>query len=52
MSVLTTMASAISIILRPFSAFYDDPTTVEMRMTRPKEVILDRRVRCAFWHHP
>ncbi|MEW5728054.1 MAG: CpaF/VirB11 family protein [Pseudomonadota bacterium] len=37
------MASAISIILRPFAAFYDDPTTVEMRMTRPKEVILDRR---------
>ncbi|WP_096704155.1 CpaF/VirB11 family protein [Magnetospirillum sp. 15-1] len=37
------MASAISIILRPFAAFYDDTTTVEMRMTRPKRVIVDRR---------
>jgi pilus assembly protein CpaF len=37
------MASAISIILKPLSGFYDDPTTVEMRMTKPKQVILDRR---------
>ncbi|CDK99665.1 Type II/IV secretion system protein [Magnetospirillum gryphiswaldense MSR-1 v2] len=37
------MSSAISIILRPLAAYYDDPTTVEMRMTRPKQVIIDRR---------
>ncbi|WP_173978981.1 CpaF/VirB11 family protein [Magnetospirillum sp. UT-4] len=37
------MSSAISIILRPLAAYYDDATTVEMRMTRPKRVIVDRR---------
>jgi pilus assembly protein CpaF len=37
------MASAISTILQPLSAFYDDQATVEMRMTRAREVILDRR---------
>lgn len=37
------MTSAISIILRPLAAFYDDPATVEMRMTKPKQVIVDRR---------
>ena len=35
--------SAISTILQPLAAFYDDPSTVEMRMTRPKVVIVDRR---------
>lgn len=35
--------SAISMILRPLAAYYDDPTTVELRMTRPKAVIVDRR---------
>ena len=37
------MASAISIILKPLAAFFDDPSTVEMRMTRPRQVILERR---------
>lgn len=37
------MASAISTILLPLAAFYDDPATVEIRMTEPKVVILDRR---------
>lgn len=37
------MTSAISIILGPLAAYYDDPTTVEMRMTRPKRVVVDRR---------
>lgn len=37
------MASALETILRPLAVFYDDPTTVEMRMTRPGRVILDRR---------
>lgn len=37
------MTSAISIILRPLSAFYDDTKTVEMRMTRAKTVVVDRR---------
>lgn len=37
------MTSAISIILRPLAAFYDDPATVEIRMTRPKQVVVDRR---------
>ena len=37
------MASAISTILRPLAQFYDDLTTVEMRMTEAKKVVLDRR---------
>ena len=37
------MASAISIILRPLARFYDDPATVEMRMTRPRQVVVERR---------
>ncbi len=37
------MASAISIILRPLAEFYDDPTTIEMRMTQAKRVVVDRR---------
>lgn len=37
------MASAISIILRPLAAYYDDPLTVEMRMTQAGVVIVDRR---------
>lgn len=37
------MASAISIILKPLASFFDDPLAVEMRMTRPRQVILDRR---------
>lgn len=37
------MDSAISIILRPLAAFYEDPATVEIRMVRPNQVILDRR---------
>jgi len=37
------MTSPISIILGPLAAFYDDPNTVEMRMTRPKRVVVDRR---------
>ncbi len=41
--MVTPMASAIATILQPLSAFYDDPTTVEMRMTRPRQVIVDRR---------
>lgn len=43
LSVLIAMASAISTILRPLAAFYDDPATVEMRMTSSKQVIVDRR---------
>lgn len=39
------MASAISIILRPLAVHFDDPTTVEMRMNRPKLVTVDRRGR-------
>ena len=34
---------AIATILGPLATFYDDPATVEMRMTRPGRVILDRR---------
>jgi len=41
--VLIAMASAISTILRPLASFYDDPATIEMRITRPAQVILDRR---------
>lgn len=37
------MASAISTILRPLAAFYDEPSTVEVRMTRPKRIVVDRR---------
>lgn len=37
------MASAISTIMRPMAQFYDDPSTVEMRMTEAGTVILDRR---------
>lgn len=37
------MTSAISTILRPLAAFYNDATTVEIRMTRPKQVVVDRR---------
>lgn len=35
--------SAISTILQPLAAFYDDPATVEMRINKPKQVIVDRR---------
>jgi len=38
-----THVSAISTILRPLAVFYDDPATVEMRMTKPGQVIIDRR---------
>lgn len=37
------MASAISIILKPLARFYDDPATVEVRMTRPRQVVVERR---------
>lgn len=37
------MVSAISTILNPLSELYDDPATVEMRMTRAKLVVIDRR---------
>jgi pilus assembly protein CpaF len=35
--------SAIRTILRPLARYYDDPTTVEMRINRPKTVVVDRR---------
>jgi pilus assembly protein CpaF len=35
--------SAIRTILRPLARYYDDPTTVEMRINRPKKVVVDRR---------
>lgn len=35
--------SAISTILKPLARYYDDPTTVEMRINRPKKVVVDRR---------
>lgn len=35
--------SAIATILEPLAAYYDDPTTVEIRMVRPGQVIVDKR---------
>lgn len=35
--------SAIGTILKPLARYYDDPTTVEMRINRPKKVVVDRR---------
>ncbi len=35
--------SAIATILEPLAAYYDDPTTVEIRMVRAEQVIVDRR---------
>ncbi len=37
------MATPISIVMKPLAEFYDDPATVEMRMTRPGVVVVDRR---------
>lgn len=37
------MESPVSIVLQPLAAYYDDPSTVEIRMVRPKQVIVDRR---------
>lgn len=36
-------SSAISIVLKPLARYYDDPTTVEMRINRPQVVVVDRR---------
>jgi len=35
--------SAINTILQPLASYYDDETTVEMRINRPGFVVLDRR---------
>jgi len=35
--------SAIATVLKPLAAYYDDPATVEIRMVRPGQVIVDRR---------
>ncbi len=34
---------AIAIVLAPLAVYYDDPTTVEIRIVRPSQVIVDRR---------
>lgn len=36
-------APAITTLLKPLAEFYDDPSTVEMRMNRPGRVVVDRR---------
>ena len=40
---MTAARSPISTILAPLAAYYDDPATVEIRMVRPGQVIVDRR---------
>lgn len=35
--------SAIATVLKPLAAYYDDPTTIEVRMVRPGEIIVDKR---------
>ncbi|MGE4278206.1 MAG: ATPase, T2SS/T4P/T4SS family [Magnetospirillum sp.] len=37
------MTTAISHILKPLAEFFDDPTTVEMRMNKPKVVVVESR---------
>lgn len=48
---MTSSPSSISVFLQPLAAFYDDPTTVELRMTRPETVIIERRGE-GKQHHP